>query len=85
MASEYFIRRQLDALMEEPTNRDDGLWVRTEQDPVKKLEQLTRHHNGRIRQRAVLCLGLMHEVSTLPSFFNTSRKPGRAVYWLKFT
>ncbi|MCU5771617.1 HEAT repeat domain-containing protein [Erwiniaceae bacterium BAC15a-03b] len=66
-ASDFFLQRQLDALMAKAVNQDDQLWVKTDQHPVKRLEQLARHYNGHIRQRAVLRLGYMHQSSSLPA------------------
>ncbi|MBP2169976.1 hypothetical protein J2125_003168 [Erwinia toletana] len=66
-ASDFFLQRQLDALMADAANQDYRLWVKTEHHPVKRLEQLARHYNGRIRQRVVLRLGYMHQPSSLPA------------------
>ncbi|MFU2319058.1 HEAT repeat domain-containing protein [Rahnella sp. PCH160] len=65
MATEYYLRRQLEVMMADPQNRDYS--YSNETDPRKRLECLTRHYNGHIRQRAVLCLGLMKEGEALPS------------------
>jgi len=65
MATEYYLRRQLEVMMADPKNWDYS--YSNETDPRKRLECLTRHYNGHIRQRAVLCLGLMKEGEALPS------------------
>lgn len=65
MATEYYLRRQLEVMMADPQNWDYS--YSNETDPRKRLECLTRHYNGHIRQRAVLCLGLMKEGEALPS------------------
>ncbi|WP_435928951.1 HEAT repeat domain-containing protein [Dryocola sp. BD613] len=66
MSMEYFLLRQLEKLMAEPSNRDDWFDQKPDPDPAKRLEQLTRHYNGRIRERAVLCLGFMRKGAALP-------------------
>ncbi|MBF7995040.1 HEAT repeat domain-containing protein [Rahnella laticis] len=65
MATEYYLLRQLEVMMADPQNWDYS--YSNETDPRKRLECLTRHYNGHIRQRAVLCLGLMKEGEALPS------------------
>lgn len=65
MATEYYLLRQLEMMMADPENWDYS--YSNETDPPKRLECLTRHYNGHIRQRAVLCLGLMKEGEALPS------------------
>lgn len=67
MATEFFLLRQLDVLMAEPNNRGFWFTVNPEPDLAKRLEKLTRHHNGRVRERAVLCLGLMGAGAALPA------------------
>ncbi|AYN28124.1 HEAT repeat domain-containing protein [Buttiauxella sp. 3AFRM03] len=67
MATELFLLRQLDAFMAEPNNWDFWYSQKPEPDLAKRLEQLTRHHNGHVRERAVLCLGLMGTVPALPA------------------
>ncbi|MBF7978743.1 MULTISPECIES: HEAT repeat domain-containing protein [Rahnella] len=65
MATEYYLLRQLEMMMADPENWDYS--YSNETDPRKRLECLTRHYNGHIRQRAVLSLGLMKEGEALPS------------------
>ncbi|KMJ44297.1 hypothetical protein AB204_15195 [Xenorhabdus khoisanae] len=68
MASEYFLLRQIGQIL--VMSRFTGYkWDKVdEEDTIAWLKQLTRHHNGQIRQRAVLCLGIMREISALPEF-----------------
>ncbi|MFO6296958.1 HEAT repeat domain-containing protein [Rahnella selenatireducens] len=65
MATEYYLLRQLEVMMADPDNWDYSYSKET--DPRKRLECLTHHYNGHIRQRAVLCLGMMKEGEALPS------------------
>lgn len=67
MAIEYFLLRQLEKLMAEPLNRHYWCDQKLDSDPAKRLQQLTLHYNGRIRERAVLCLGYMREGAALPA------------------
>ncbi|MEQ9876825.1 HEAT repeat domain-containing protein [Pectobacterium aroidearum] len=66
MASYDLLLQQLEKLVASPDNyyrpaQADALGSATH------LIALTRHYNGHIRQRAVLCLGFMGEVSALPA------------------
>ncbi|BES86427.1 hypothetical protein PEC302107_29930 [Pectobacterium araliae] len=66
MASYNLLLHQLEKLVASPDNyyqpaQADALGS------VSHLITLTRHYNGHIRQRAVLCLGFMDEVSALPA------------------
>ncbi|MNG75194.1 hypothetical protein D3C79_336930 [compost metagenome] len=65
MASEYFLYIQLGKLLADSRNY---FWSvkKYESYSGEHLKALTRHHNGHIRQRAVLCLGLIRDVSALP-------------------
>ena len=65
MATEYYLLQQIEALMSDPANWDNA--YARETDPLKRLECLTRHYNGHLRQRAVLCLGSMKAGETLPA------------------
>ncbi|AIA69434.1 HEAT repeat domain-containing protein [Pectobacterium atrosepticum] len=66
MASYELLLYQLEKLVALPDNyyqpSQSGLI-----DSAPRLIALTRHYNGHIRQRAVLCLGFMDEVSALPA------------------
>ncbi|RKO82048.1 hypothetical protein C5E04_04485 [Pectobacterium parmentieri] len=66
MASYDLLLQQLEKLVTLPDNyyqpAQAGLL-----DSASRLIALTRHYNGHIRQRAVLCLGFMDEVSALPA------------------
>ena len=57
--------RELDELMAEPKNSDFWFPAQLDMDPITRLERLTLHYNGHIRQRAVTCLGLMRNSSAL--------------------
>ncbi|MEQ9915487.1 HEAT repeat domain-containing protein [Pectobacterium aroidearum] len=66
MASYDLLLQQLEKLVASPDNyyrpaQADALGS------ASHLIALTRHYNGHIRQRAVLCLGFMGEVSALPA------------------
>ncbi|MEQ9884539.1 HEAT repeat domain-containing protein [Pectobacterium brasiliense] len=66
MASYDLLLYQLEKLVASPDNyyrpaQADALGS------ASHLITLTRHYNGHIRQRAVLCLGFMNEVSALPA------------------
>ncbi|MEI7238214.1 HEAT repeat domain-containing protein [Pectobacterium brasiliense] len=66
MASYDLLLHQLEKLVASPDNyyrpaQADALGS------ASHLITLTRHYNGHIRQRAVLCLGFMNEVSALPA------------------
>ncbi|MCQ8233816.1 HEAT repeat domain-containing protein [Pectobacterium carotovorum] len=66
MASYNLLLQQLEKLVALPDNyyrpaQADALGS------ASHLIALTRHYNGHIRQRAVLCLGFMDEVSALPA------------------
>ncbi|MEQ9887829.1 HEAT repeat domain-containing protein [Pectobacterium zantedeschiae] len=66
MASYDLLLQQLEKLVALPDNyyqpTQAGLI-----DSAPRLIALTHHYNGHIRQRAVLCLGFMDEVSALPA------------------
>ncbi|AOR63679.1 HEAT repeat domain-containing protein [Pectobacterium wasabiae] len=66
MASFDLLLQQLEKLVASPDN-----YYRPAQagllDSASRLITLTHHYNGHIRQRAVLCLGFMDEVSALPA------------------
>ncbi|KFX20106.1 HEAT repeat domain-containing protein [Pectobacterium betavasculorum] len=66
MASYDLLLQQLEKLVASPDNDDQP----AQAEPLgsaSRLITLTRHYNGHIRQRAVLCLGFMDEVSALPA------------------
>ncbi|MFJ5385859.1 HEAT repeat domain-containing protein [Pectobacterium sp. CHL-2024] len=66
MASYDLLLHQLEKLVASPDN-----YYRPAQaealGSASHLITLTRHYNGHIRQRAVLCLGFMDEISALPA------------------
>lgn len=66
MASEYFLLKQIEQLL---VGMNNSYWSLANRDPVvetARLKILTQHYNGYIREKAVLCLGLMREISALP-------------------
>lgn len=66
MASYDLLLQQLEKLVALP----DNYYRPAQAEPLgsaSHLIALTRHYNGHIRQRAVLCLGFMGEVSALPA------------------
>lgn len=66
MASYDLLLYQLEKLVASPDNYYRP--AQAEQlGSASHLIALTRHYNGHIRQRAVLCLGFMDEVSALPA------------------
>ncbi|OTA18184.1 hypothetical protein Xbed_03183 [Xenorhabdus beddingii] len=68
MASEYFLLRQIEQIIT-ASHLAEYNWLKAnKEDKVARLKWLTRHHDGQIRQRAVLCLGAMRESSALPEF-----------------
>lgn len=66
MASEYFLLKQIEQLL---VGINNSYWSLAHHDPLvetERLKILTQHYNGHIREKAVLCLGLMREISALP-------------------
>ncbi len=66
MASEYFLLKQIEQLL---VGINNSYWSLANHDPLvetARLKILTQHYNGHIREKAVLCLGLMREISALP-------------------
>ena len=66
MASEYFLLKQIEQLL---IGANNSYWSLANHDPLletARLKILTQHYNGHIREKAVLCLGLMREISALP-------------------
>ncbi|MBD2802754.1 hypothetical protein ID854_20495 [Xenorhabdus sp. M] len=66
MASEYFLLRQIEKIIMTSHPHEYRYFGVDKKDTAEALKGLSRHHNGQIRQRAVLGLGAMHEVSALP-------------------
>ncbi|MGQ8817309.1 HEAT repeat domain-containing protein [Serratia sp. NA_13] len=69
MASEYFLYIKLGKLLAE---KENYFWSKSNYKLYSKghLKELTRHYNGHIREIAVLCLGLIRDVSALPELIN---------------
>jgi len=66
MVVEYFLLRKIERMVRENNNYYALPPNYNQLDEVARLRVLTRHHNGYIRQHAVLCLGSMGEITALP-------------------
>lgn len=64
MAAEYFLFRQIKQRLNNGAAYD--CFPAPDLSETDQLKTLSRHYNGHIRQRAVLCLGLRRDISALP-------------------